>query len=430
MPARRISVCGGLAYALLIASLGVPALCQEPEWSTLVVPFQEDTVIRVEHPASWAVKVTEQTAGSVSLRFGFEGTANELVLWPRTPAVQASWGNRKSVRRAIEEGVLTEADLSGRSLEELDSLELAGLSQVVTVRGGAAPGKILETRVDEVDGRRRFRIAYDLQALAVDSQDASSPLGLRASVSLRDGNLLVVSYRAYSLAGKSAHERYRDNIETVERVVASLELRDLDEVDIDELWLPHRFDAVRLSQRRDYHLDVQASVSLPASWVVNEIERSDARDGAESGRWVVEMIDPGKGTSSPRLILAADGLEIGPLSRGEFLATARSHLDRLLAPGWTLLATEDVDVDPLRVLARAAAPRSGSTGSTVLSVYEGSAVDGGGQVRVWAYAAGGLTGAVHLFFLVPESELASADDLRRKLVESLGMTFFSPSLQF
>lgn len=182
----------------------------------------------------------------------------------------------------------------------------------------------------------------------------------------------------------------------------------------------HRTGWVRVSARRDYRMDLQATMLLPASFEAATVVDDQAGGGREQGTYAIQLTPPTpEGREKPLGvgILIFEGLPVAPQSKGSLLATLDARVQGVLPKG-RLASTEEISHPGLAWLASQATRRGSSTNATVVRTYTEERADGT-AATLKAWTAGGLTGAVHLILLGDAADFDALESAFASVIEML-----------
>ena len=258
--------------------------------------------------------------------------------------------------------------------------------------------------------------------------DADGPIGTYLNGLAAERYRVRSSMSAVSGPGE-ARPRYVASLGGFDGLVSGLRIVPLAEA---SPFLRRTFDSDTspISARGDYWLDMGVAITLPASWSAHE-ERVEAGGDREKGGYVARFAEPVESAEVPAFLLVVlVGLEATPHVKADFVATGDALVASLLGDDRQLVQREEIDFAPFFQLARLAPPRGESTGSTILSTWEGTGAESGRKVRIAVYTAGGLTAAANLLYVADAERFESVRPTIDEMLATMRIRVYSSSIRF
>lgn len=226
---------------------------------------------------------------------------------------------------------------------------------------------------------------------------------------------------------RAAPSRYADPM-TLETFLSGVKIVPVAEVDVPSY---RTFNGTNtpISERRDYWVDMNLVITVPAAWKATE-EQIKAGPGQEQGRYVARFVGPTEGDARAPLFMASFiGLEVGPRSKPDFIATGDALVASFIGDDRELVERKEIDLDATRQLARSGGRYVQPTGQTVLSIWEGTTIDSGARLRVAVYTAGGLTVAANFLYVADASAFDATRPTIDTMLETMRVGFRSSAIQ-
>ncbi|MDJ0974894.1 MAG: hypothetical protein QNJ98_10580 [Planctomycetota bacterium] len=179
-------------------------------------------------------------------------------------------------------------------------------------------------------------------------------------------------------------------------------------------------DWVRISQRRDYTMDLDATIFVPAGFKAAIVVDDQANKNRERGTFAVQITPPTpEGRKQPLGIatLILEGLPVQPQVKANYLATLDARVKGVM-PNGKLISTTEMRHFGLWQLESRATRRGSSTGATVVRTYVEKR-EGGQSIVLKAWTAGGMTGAAHMILMGDSKDFDALESAFAPVIELL-----------
>lgn len=408
MSLRRLPIV--FIFVALCAS-AAPAWGQEKGWKSRVSPVHYGYVLTLSYPPDWIAghgNYSSEIFAPDSVHKYFYGGSSLYIGWRKLP---------KDTSKLIVQGKPTHALWSCRRYYPKHGC------------------KVFDQTPKRLLGREAHFLEYSPTKLFDKKiKRAVVPKGptIRDYGVLIDGRIwLQVSFRT-TIHGAPGVAIYKKLLPAVQKIIATMKFRPASELGPDVVVRAiYRTASVRLSDRRDYHVDGDFSLLLPSNWSAKKPSVKRAGGGTERGHLIVAFEGPTGGASKARraeLIVALQGMPVRPLSRNEFLATAEEHV-RALAPKFTKTGTKTMDLSSTSSLARLRPKHSTSTGKTYVSTFTGKSASGR-DLTIRTYTAGGLTVVANFIYVADSADFKKWLPQVEALVNSITISVRSPAIRY